>query len=469
MSPTPPQPAPPPPPACSSVSSRDDARSTALLRPCLPWRPGSRGRPVASTGHRRGRRSCRPSLPDRPTDRLLDLRVAARPGRGSGAPRPPPAGWWVPVWRPLPAAALTGLAEYDGLTRDPVAWPSRMPSSTWRRWGCMPRRGRAAAPRRAGVVLGLAGMTVSGCRHTSVVTWRSAKRSERQRHSARRRRVAEPTEGSADQSDRSCRDAAARDEHLTSGTGWAPDRRRLLWKSHGHRPPSPSRGTPHEPFPPQPDQSRPRARHRDREAHGRTRARPSQSGAFLTTSSGRGCTTPTTPSRPVSAVRRCCRTTTCARRSPTSTTSASPSVWCTREEPVPTASSVGYGTASAISARRLPGGGRGDAGLRTVLDRARVAGFGRHRARHPRVRGEVLHRRGHLRPRRQQHARCSSSRTASSSPTSSTPAKPHPDREIPQAQSRARHLLGLRVAAHRGAAPHDVEHVRPRHPGAPTG
>ena len=61
-------------------------------------------------------------------------------------------------------------------------------------------------------------------------------------------------------------------------------------------------------------------------------------------------------------------------------------------------------------------------------------------------------------------SRSSSSRTASSSPTSSTPAKPHPDREIPQAQSRPRHLLGLRLAPHRGSAPHDVGHVRPRHP-----
>ena len=32
-------------------------------------------------------------------------------------------------------------------------------------------------------------------------------------------------------------------------------------------------------------------------------------------------------------------------------------------------------------------------------------------------------------------------------------AKPHPDREIPQAQTRPRHVLGLRVAAHRGHPP----------------
>ena len=34
--------------------------------------------------------------------------------------------------------------------------------------------------------------------------------------------------------------------------------------------------------------------------------------------------------------------------------------------------------------------------------------------------------------------------------------KPHPDREIPQAQSRARHVLGLRLAAHRGHPPRHV-------------
>ena len=34
----------------------------------------------------------------------------------------------------------------------------------------------------------------------------------------------------------------------------------------------------------------------------------------------------------------------------------------------------------------------------------------------------------------------------------------------PAGAERARHVLGLRLAAHRGAAPHAVEHVRPRHP-----
>ena len=54
---------------------------------------------------------------------------------------------------------------------------------------------------------------------------------------------------------------------------------------------------------------------------------------------------------------------------------------------------------------RLPGQeGHENRSLHPLLDRAGLAGFGRHRPRHPRVRGEVLHRRGHLRPGRQQHA-----------------------------------------------------------------
>ena len=47
--------------------------------------------------------------------------------------------------------------------------------------------------------------------------------------------------------------------------------------------------------------------------------------------------------------------------------------------------------------------GRRDAGVRAVLHRARLARVGRHRPRRPRLRDEVLHRRGQLRPGRQQH------------------------------------------------------------------
>ncbi len=57
-------------------------------------------------------------------------------------------------------------------------------------------------------------------------------------------------------------------------------------------------------------------------------------------------------------------------------------------------------------------------------------------------------------------SRSSSSRTGSSSPTSSTPqAAPRPG--DPAGAERPRHVLGLRLAAHRGDPPRHVEHVRP--------
>ena len=102
-------------------------------------------------------------------------------------------------------------------------------------------------------------------------------------------------------------------------------------------------------------------------------------------------------------------------------------------------------------------------GVRAVLDRARVARVGRHGAGHPRVRDEVLHRRGQLRPGRQQHP-------GLLHPGRHQVPRRHPRRQAapgpgdPAGAERPRHLLGLRVAAHRGAAPHDLEHVRPRHP-----
>ena len=113
---------------------------------------------------------------------------------------------------------------------------------------------------------------------------------------------------------------------------------------------------------------------------------------------------------------------------------------------------------------RLPARGRRDAGLRPVLDRAGLAGFGRHRARHPWVRGEVLHRRGHLRPGRQQHP-------GVLHPGRDQVPRRHPRRQAtsgpgdPPGAERPRHVLGLRLAAYRGAASHDVEHVRPGHSG----
>ena len=112
---------------------------------------------------------------------------------------------------------------------------------------------------------------------------------------------------------------------------------------------------------------------------------------------------------------------------------------------------------------RVPGQGLRDTGVRAVLDRAGVTRVGGHGAGHQRVRNQVLHRRGDLRPGRQQH-----------------PGLLHPGRHQvpgrdprrqaapgsgdPTGAERARHVLGLRLPAHRGPAPHDLEHVRPRHP-----
>ena len=111
----------------------------------------------------------------------------------------------------------------------------------------------------------------------------------------------------------------------------------------------------------------------------------------------------------------------------------------------------------------VPRQGRRDTGVRALLDRRGFARLGRHGARHPRLRGEVLHRAGQLRPRRQQH-----------------PGLLHPGRhQVPRRHPRgqaaprprdppgpdgARHLLGLRLAAHRGPAPRHLGDVRPRHP-----
>ena len=113
--------------------------------------------------------------------------------------------------------------------------------------------------------------------------------------------------------------------------------------------------------------------------------------------------------------------------------------------------------------RGLPGQERRDPGVRPVLHGAGLARVCGHRARHPRLRHEVLHLRGHLRPGRQQH------------PGLLHPGRHQVPRRHPRGQAapgprdpagaeRARHVLGLRVPAHRGPAPHALEHVRPRHP-----
>ncbi len=113
--------------------------------------------------------------------------------------------------------------------------------------------------------------------------------------------------------------------------------------------------------------------------------------------------------------------------------------------------------------RRVPGPGHRDPGLRPLLHGARLARVGRHGARHPRLRGEVLHRRGHVRPGGQQHARVlhpGRHQVPRRHPRRQTPSGPRD----PAGPERPRHVLGLRVAAHRGAAPHHLEHVRPGDP-----
>ena len=52
---------------------------------------------------------------------------------------------------------------------------------------------------------------------------------------------------------------------------------------------------------------------------------------------------------------------------------------------------------------RLPAARPGHPGVHPLLDRGRLTRFGRHGARCPWVRGQVLHRRGRVRSRRQQH------------------------------------------------------------------
>ena len=124
---------------------------------------------------------------------------------------------------------------------------------------------------------------------------------------------------------------------------------------------------------------------------------------------------------------------------------------------------VGYGNAKDVTKAGFLAQERRDPGLRPVLDGAGLARLRRHGARHPRVRDEVLHRRGDVRPGRQQH------------PGVLHPGRDQVPRRGPRRQAapgpgdpagaeRPRHVLGLRLAAHRGAAPHAVEHVGPGDP-----
>ncbi len=99
-------------------------------------------------------------------------------------------------------------------------------------------------------------------------------------------------------------------------------------------------------------------------------------------------------------------------------------------------------------------------GVRAVLHRARVARVGGHRAGHAGVRDQVLHLRRRLRPGGQQHP-------GLLHPGRHQVPRRHPRRQAapgpgdPAGADRPRHVLGLRLAAHRGDLPHPVSGTCP--------
>ena len=153
-----------------------------------------------------------------------------------------------------------------------------------------------------------------------------------------------------------------------------------------------------------------------------------------------------TRSRPGCAGRRCSKTSSCARRSRTSTTSAFPSASCTRAARARTAIFECYEPLQTLHARvALRRGRQAHAGVRALLDGRRRARLDRHRARRARLRGQVLHRRRQLGPRRQQHP-------GVLHPGRDEVSRPRPRGEARAAPrhaaggDRARHVLGLRLA-----------------------
>ena len=108
-------------------------------------------------------------------------------------------------------------------------------------------------------------------------------------------------------------------------------------------------------------------------------------------------------------------------------------------------------------------GGQEDRDLRPLLDRRRQPRLLRPRPRRARLRDEVLHRRGQLGPRRQQHPRLlhpGRGEVPRPRPLGQGGARPR----LPAGAVGARHLLGLRLA-HARVHPHDaVADVGPRHP-----
>ncbi len=114
--------------------------------------------------------------------------------------------------------------------------------------------------------------------------------------------------------------------------------------------------------------------------------------------------------------------------------------------------------------RRLPGRARpAYAGVRAVLHRRRLARVGRHRARRARLRDEVLHQAGQLRPRRQQHAGVLHP-GRHQVPRLRARGEARAAQRDPAGPVRARHVLGLRPAAAGDAAHDDVADVGPRDP-----
>ena len=197
-----------------------------------------------------------------------------------------------------------------------------------------------------------------------------------------------------------------------------------------------SRPRPHDPLPPKTEQGAPETRTPTGAETGAPTTANGQQGAFLTTVAGR----PAARHRPLAqgrarAARSCCRTTTSARRSPTSTTSASRSGSCTPAAPARTACSPAYGTADGGHPGRLPArrarrprSSSGSPPCSAPADRP------------TRSATPAASRRSSTPTRAPSTwsattSRSSSSRTRIKFPDIIHAGKPHPDREIPQAQS----------------------------------
>ena len=100
-----------------------------------------------------------------------------------------------------------------------------------------------------------------------------------------------------------------------------------------------------------------------------------------------------------------------------------------------------------------------DRAVRPLLHGGRRARRGRRRARHPRLRDEVLHRGRQLGPRRQQHAGLLPARSAQV-PGSQPRGEARPEDQPAQRPQQ----LGLLDLPARGAAPGHHHHERSRHP-----